>query len=152
MNVALNLQQLGLEVKMISRVGKDELGYKLKDFVKDYGLPLDLIQEDAEHSTGKVVVDNTDKENIRYEIIAPIAWDFISFSEVNQDDVNDAYAVMFGSMAVRYNHGWDTLHRLLHTSVLRIFDINLTVPVYDFKKIETMRGFTDILKINEDEL
>src|SRR5690554_3550023 len=90
MNVALNLQQLGLEVKMISRVGKDELGYKLKDFVKDYGLPLDLIQEDAEHSTGKVVVDNTDKENIRYEIIAPVAWDFISFSEGNQKAVNEA--------------------------------------------------------------
>lgn len=152
MNVALNLQQLGLEVQMISRLGNDEKGIALRNFVSSYGLPTTLIQTDTVHPTGKVVVDNRDRENIKYTIVSPVAWDYIDLGEENKKAVNDAAAFIFGSLSVRNNKSWDTLHQLLHTKTLKIFDINLRAPFYDFEKIEIVLGFTDILKINEEEL
>lgn len=152
MNVALHLKQLGLEVQMISRLGKDDYGNKLLGFVKSYGLKLDLIQEDLEHPTGMVLVNNTNRENIKYDIVAPSAWDFICLTEENQQAVTEADALVFGSLAVRNDVSWNTLYHLLQQPVLTIFDINLREPFIDFYKIESLLSYVDILKINEDEL
>ncbi|MFD2033524.1 carbohydrate kinase [Belliella marina] len=152
MNVALNLKQLGLDVEMISRLGNDAYGEKLKDFLRTYDLPLQLVQEDSEHPTGKVLVDNSDKENIKYEIVEPSAWDFIALTEANQKSVEQADALIFGSLGVRHEVSWKTLYHLVHQPVLTVFDINLRAPYIDFYKIDSLLGYTDILKINEDEL
>ncbi|MEB2773867.1 carbohydrate kinase [Algoriphagus sp. D3-2-R+10] len=152
MNVALHLKQLGLEVQMVSRLGNDEYGSKLLGFVKSYGLKPDLIQEDLEHPTGMVMVDKANKENIKYDIVAPSAWDFICLTEENLQAVSEADALVFGSLAVRNELSWKTLYHLVQQPVLTIFDINLREPFIDFIKIESLLGYADILKINEDEL
>ena len=152
MNVALNLHQLGLNSQLISAVGADEDGDKLLDFLRDFGLPLDLIQIKADQNTSKVLVDTSDSENIKYSIVSPVAWDFIQWSEENDKAVEDADAFVFGSLGVRNPESLKTLIKLLHHPTLRIFDANLRPPFYDFEVIETLLGFTDILKINEDEL
>lgn len=152
MNVALNLQQLGLDIKMISRLGKDDYGRRLLELLTGYGLDQSLIQEDDQHPTGKVLVDQTDPENIRYDIVAPSAWDFIDATPEIRKAVQEADAFVFGSLAVRNQVSWNTLYELIHLPVLKIFDINLRAPYYDFEQIEIMLGYTDILKINEDEL
>ena len=152
MNVALHLNQLGLDVQMISRLGKDDYGTKYLDFINSYDFPKTLVQEDLEHKTGTVTVHNEDPENIKYTIVSPVAWDFISLTDDNKNAVKDADAFIFGSLAVRNTVSWETLYQLLHLPTLKIFDINLRAPFFDFEKIELMLGFTDILKINEDEL
>ena len=48
MNVALHLNQLGLDVQMISRLGKDDYGTKYLDFINSYDFPTTLVQEDLE--------------------------------------------------------------------------------------------------------
>lgn len=152
MNVALHLKQLGLNSQMISRLGKDEHGKKLREFVEGYGLSTKLIQDDEEHRTGVVTVHNEDPENIRYTIVSPVAWDFIALDEENKAAVRNSDAFIFGSLAIRNKASWETLYHLLHKPTLKIFDINLRAPYFDFEKIEIILGFTDILKINEDEL
>lgn len=152
MNVALHLKQLGLDVKMISRLGKDVRGEKLLAFVKSYGLDTEEIQWDENHPTGTVTVDNKDPENIQYTINAPAAWDHITLSKTNSKTVNEADAFIFGSLGIRNQMSWDSLYHLVHAPVLKIFDINLRSPYYDFEQIEILLGYTDILKINEDEL
>lgn len=152
MNVALNLKQLGMDVEMISRLGKDEHGQKLKEFVKEYGLPLTQIQEDETYPTGKVIVNNADKENIKYEIIEPAAWDFITLTDKNLGVVQEAKTLIFGSLGVRNEESWKTLYHLVHQPLLTVFDINLRAPFIDFYKIDSLLGYSDILKINEDEL
>ena len=79
MNVALNLHQLGLNSRLISAVGQDQDGENLLAFLRDFGLPLDLIQVKEDHETSKVLVDTTDPENIRYTIVSPVAWDFVNW-------------------------------------------------------------------------
>ena len=152
MNVALHLQQLGLEAKLISRIGKDTKGEKIIAFVKSFGLTTEHIQEDGEHPTGTITIDDRDKENINYEITSPVAWDFIERKDADKIAVDDADAFVFGSLSIRNNTSWTTLVRLMRTSTLKIFDINLRPPYFDFEKIELLLGFTDILKINEHEL
>jgi fructokinase len=152
MNVALHLNQLGLDVKMISKVGNDDYGQKILNYVKDYGLDTSCIQCDEQLPTGTVQVDNTDVENIHYTIVAPVAWDHINLTNEALKAVQHADAFIFGSLSVRNHESWETLYHLLHEPVLKIFDINLRTPFYDFEQIEIILGYTDILKINEDEL
>jgi fructokinase len=152
MNVTLNLHQLGLNSQLISAVGADEDGAKLLGFLKDFGLPLDLIQVKEDQDTSKVLVDTSDPENIKYSIVSPVAWDFIHWTEENDKAVEDADAFVFGSLGVRNPESLKTLIKLLHHPTLRIFDANLRPPFYNFEVIETLLGFTDVLKINEDEL
>lgn len=152
MNVALHLSQLGLDVGLISRLGKDALGESLKEFVSTYSLDQRLIQWDTEYPTGIVQVDNSDPQNVNYTIVEPVAWDFIEWNDAIQQEVNQAHACIFGSLAARNQVSWDSLYQLLHSPVLKVFDINLRAPYYDFEQIEIILGYTDILKINEDEL
>ena len=152
MNVALNLHQLGLSSRLISAVGKDEDGQKLLAFLSEFGLPLDLIQTKEDHETSKVLVDTSDPENIKYTIVSPVAWDFVEWNDAMDTAVEEADAFVFGSLGVRYPESLKTLIKLLQHPTLRIFDANLRPPFYDFEVIETLLGFADILKINEDEL
>jgi fructokinase len=152
MNVALNLHQLGLDSRLISAIGDDEDGRNLLDFLTGFEMPLDLIQTNTEHETSKVLVDNSDPENIKYTIVSPVAWDFIELNEEMDKAVEDADAFVFGTLGVRNTESLKTLLHLLRHPVLRVFDANLRPPFYDFEVIETLLGFADILKINEDEL
>jgi len=151
-NVALNLHQLGLNSRLISAVGKDGDGEKLLEFLGEFGLPLDLIQTKEDHETSKVLVDTADPENIKYTIVSPVAWDFVTWNESMDKAVEEADAFVFGTLGVRNAESLKTLIKLLHHPTLRIFDANLRPPFYDFEVIETLLGFADILKINEDEL
>lgn len=152
MNVALNLHQLGLNSRLISAIGNDNDGRNLLEFLSSFEIPLDLIQTNSEHETSRVLVDNSDLENIKYTIVSPVAWDFIQWNEEMDQAVEDADAFVFGSLGVRNTESLKTLLHLLRHPVLRVFDANLRPPFYDFEVIETLLGYADVLKINEDEL
>ncbi|RAI91599.1 carbohydrate kinase family protein [Algoriphagus yeomjeoni] len=152
MNVTLNLHQLGLKSRLISAIGNDIDGQKLLDFLETFNLPVDLIQVNEEHETSKVLVNDDDPENIKYTIVSPVAWDFIQWNNEIDEAVATSDAFVFGTLGVRNSASLTTLLRLLHHKTLRIFDANFRPPFYDFEIIENLLGFTDILKINEDEL
>uniref|UniRef100_UPI004048E997 carbohydrate kinase family protein n=1 Tax=Algoriphagus sp. TaxID=1872435 RepID=UPI004048E997 len=152
MNVALHLHQLGLPTRLISAVGKDADGEKLLDFLRSFNLPLDWVQVKEAQDTSKVVVDTRDPENIRYDILKPVAWDFLEWSTEQDQIVAEADAFLFGTLGARHPESLATLLKLLRHPTLRIFDANLRPPHYSFDVIETLLGYTDILKINEEEL
>jgi fructokinase len=130
MNVALHLHQLGLPTRLISAVGKDADGEKLLDFLRSFNLPLNLVQVHENHSTSQVVVDTREQDRI----------------------VEESDAFLFGTLGARHPESLATLLKLLRHPTLRVFDANLRPPHYSFEVIETLLGYTDILKINEDEL
>lgn len=152
MNVALHLKQLGVEVQLISKVGNDPQGKLLLAFIEDYQLPKDFIQIDPQRATGQVIIDVTDKENIAYEIVSPVAWDEINLTKANNKQVSEADALVFGSLSVRNDTSWETLQALVQHDVIKIFDLNLRSPFINFDKIDYLLRHTCILKINEDEL
>ncbi|WP_215223479.1 carbohydrate kinase family protein [Echinicola shivajiensis] len=152
MNVALHTQYLGLETSFISRIGNDNWGKELIDFVESKSLNTDLVQMDEHYDTSRVLVDDTDKENIKYEIVEPVAWDFIQWTKEMQQKVDKADAFIFGSLAARSEDSRTTLFKLLETPVLKILDINLRAPYFEASLLEKLLKKADILKINDDEL
>jgi len=152
MNVALNLRQLGLNSQMISKVGDDQPGKELLAYLKNREVNIDLLAIDQELPTGKVIVNDKDHQNVKYEIVAPVAWDRIEWTPEMQEAVDQADAFIFGSLAARDPISCDTLRKLLQTNTLKIFDINLRAPHYDMEELEELLVYTDILKVNEEEL
>lgn len=152
MNVALHLQHLGLDVSMISRLGSDKLGKKLLKFIKNYHLNQDLIQLDTDLPTGTVLVNDSDPENIKYEIVRPAAWDNIQWTEETALQVKRADAFVFGSLAAREQSSREALFKYLSLDTLKILDINLRQPYYSPELLELLLLKCDILKINEEEL
>lgn len=152
MNVALHLHYLGAEVDFISKIGHDKEGQKLLEFLNRFGLPTQAIQTSQSLPTGKVLVNDDDKENIQYEIVRPAAWDGIKWSEKLQGIVDRSDALVFGSLAAREETSRNTLFQLLETSALKVLDINLRAPFYSFELLQKLLFRTDILKVNEEEL
>jgi fructokinase len=152
MNVALHLTRLGVEAQLLSRVGDDDMGRELLGYLAAQGLNTDRMQIDRHYPTGTVIVDIADPREVQYEIVEPVAWDFIDIDhrQARSAGVNDA--IVFGSLAGRNEVSRGSLMRLIEHAGLRIFDVNLRPPFIDRDIIETLLARTDWVKLNGREL
>src|SRR6476660_9783994 len=76
-NFAFHCHQLGHPAVIVSRVGDDDLGRRLRAEVRRLGLSDEYIQADREHPTGTVHVSVDADGRPTYAIAEPVAWDFI---------------------------------------------------------------------------
>lgn len=152
MNVAVQLNNFGVNAEMISRIGKDELGEELLSFLKNKGMDCHLIQKDDKHGTGVVTVYFDNEKDVRYTIEFPAAWDYIETTEQAKEDVTQADAIVFGSLACRNDISRNTLKELLKTAKIKIFDVNLRPPHYTKARLEELMSLSDIVKMNDTEL
>lgn len=152
MNVSIRLQSLGIPAKIISRTGNDGPGKALLEIIRSKGVDISLIQQDEELSTGEVLVKLDKAGTASYEIVYPSAWDKIRLSEENTNAVNEADALVFGSLACRDEVSKNTLFRLLEHAAYKIFDINLRAPFYSPALVEDLMNKADFIKMNDEEL
>ncbi len=152
MNVATHLQNLGLPAAMISSVGQDALGQELKDFLISKNCNTAYIQQHATLGTGIVKVTLSENLDASYDIVQPIAWDFIDLTNETTNLVSQAKALVFGTLVCRNSHSYHTLLQLLAVSNLKIYDVNLRSPHYSQAIIESLLQQADIVKMNDDEL
>ena len=152
MNVAFQANQLGLSAKMVSRVGADDWGAELLDFLNDKGVSTQFVQTDSQHPTGLVNVTLDSKGSPAYEIVQPSAWDFIASDPALHDAVAAADALVFGSLACRSDRTQSTLLELLDVAALRVFDVNLRRPFFSQNLLDTLLSKADIVKLNDEEL
>lgn len=151
MNVAVHANQLGLQATMISAVGDDELGEGITSFLSSRGLSVSNIQKN-EYQTGIVEVTLDAKGSPSYEIIQPVAWDFIRLTENAKKAVQEADALVFGSLALRNEVSKNTLFALQAEAKLKILDINLRKPFYTPELADELFKVADIVKVNDEEL
>lgn len=152
MNVAFHANQLGIAAQMISKVGKDKLGKHLIDLLNQKGVDTTLVQTDDIYSTGTVKVTLDAKGSPSYEIVAPVAWDFIHANTANKTAVQTADAFVFGSLAARNETTRNTLLELLKLAKLKVFDVNLRSPFYTKLLLTQLLHQADIVKMNDEEL
>jgi fructokinase len=152
MNVAIHLKNFGNNATIISRVGTDDLGAELVDFVKENGLDTQFIQHGQIHLTGVVKVNMDDKNNVSYKIVQPVAWDYILLENDAAEAVKNSDCFVFGSLAARSEQSFDTLKKLLTIAPFKVLDINLRPPYYNKEIIEYLLQNTDLLKLNHLEL
>ena len=77
MNVARHLAQQGADVLFASRVGSDESGKGLIEFLKQGGLYSSLVQTDNDLPTCEVTVQLDAHGHATYIIPQPVSWDNI---------------------------------------------------------------------------
>jgi fructokinase len=152
MNVAVHLRKFGFQPKLISRVGNDELGKRLLDFLAGKGIDTQDIQTDDTYPTGVVNVRIAANGDAKYDIVFPSAWDFISYSGESAQQEKGGQILVFGSLASRNDDSQNTLFKLLQKTDVALFDVNFREPYYSRSLIELLLHKSDIVKLNEHEL
>ena len=151
MNVAVHLRNFGLNANLISRVGTDDLGRELLTFLRAKSLPTAYLQLDHVNLTGVARANLTDRNEVVYRILQPVAWDFIEY-EPSLTAFYQKSILVYGSLVARNQTSRQTLHRLLDQAALKVFDVNLRAPHYTPAEVTYLLSRADILKINHNEL
>ena len=154
-NVAFHAQQLGLSAAIASRVGQDELGTELCQFLVSQGLNTDFVQRDNNRQTGTVTVWPGPDSEINYCFLANSAWDFLQPESELLDAIRSADAVCFGTLAQRRPMTRATIQRCLQVASNRcliVFDVNLRPPFVVKEWVAKSFERATIVKLNSDEV
>lgn len=152
MNVAYHLHKQHKNPAVITRIGNDDKGKELIDIFSVNGICTDFFQLDNEHGTGKVFAKPNEQHEVLYDIVKPVAWDFIEKEDTLDTLVSNADYFVFGSLSARSPVSKNTLLQLLESAKTKVLDINLRPPHYDRKIVEELLGKADFLKLNLAEL
>ncbi len=151
-NVAYHLHKHKKEPTVITCIGNDEDGRQLRNVFSARGIDTSFFVTDNAHETGKVYGVADASHNMHYDIVQPVAWDFITWDATAEQLVKDASCFVYGSLAARNEVSRNTLMRLLDTANKKVFDINLRPPHYNKEVLSELLQKADILKMNEEEL
>lgn len=152
MNVAYHAKQFGMDAQMISAVGNDDLGEKLVTFLQQKGIPTNFIHTNYTFDTSTVQVTLNEKGSASYEIVEPVAWDFLFVDADREQAVANANFLLFGSLICRSEANLKTILSLIEKAQKVVFDVNLRAPFYSQALIETLLQKADIVKMNDEEL
>jgi len=149
-NVAWHLQAFGLSPLMISSIGEDDLGKKVKSAMQDWNMDTMGLQLDPEHPTGSVDIE-FDNGEPRYTIVEHRAYDYIDAALLPSSAENSV--LYHGSLALRNQTSREALEKLksLHTGSL-FMDVNLRDPWWQKAFVLKLADDADWVKLNEDEL
>jgi fructokinase len=138
-----------------SRVGRDPLGDESLQRLSELGLNPGFVQQDSNYATGIVKVEVDPAGQPKFEILRPVAWDFLEFTPDWQGLAQKADAVCFGSLAQRSPQSRTTILSFLHAmrpSAVRIFDVNLRQNFYSRQVLEESLALATLVKLNHEEL
>ncbi|MET4105675.1 carbohydrate kinase [Hymenobacter sp. UYP22] len=152
LNVAVHLHNFGLEAHIISRVGHDDLGAELLTFVESKRISTHYVQQGETHLTGVVKANVSNSMEVTYQIVKPVAWDYIQYDAALSELVQQADAFVYGSLAARHAPSRETLYRLLQQASLKVFDVNLRPPHYSRDVVSYLLNQADVVKLNHHEL
>lgn len=138
-----------------SRVGKDSLGNEATTRLNQLGLSSEFVQWDEHHPTGTVRVDVDQAGQPKFEILEPVAWDFLECTDSWRDLAAQADAVCFGSLAQRLPSSRNTIMSFIaatRADAVRVFDVNLRQNFYSKPVLEQSMKLATIVKLNHEEL
>lgn len=153
LNVAIHLKRQGLNPIIVSSLGNDSNGQKLREFLQKSGLSPGYLQEDDELPTSQVLVHLDSAKNATYEICEPVAWDNILFNKNLKFLAGKTTLIVFGTLAMRNKTTRETLLKFIEKSpAKRFLDVNLRPPFDRKEVVEQMLFLANYAKLNDDEL
>ena len=152
LNVAARMSSFGIDTGMISKIGNDEEGELLLQFLEERKVDTSLIIRDPELPTGIVEVKLDKSGSASYTINYPAAWDKIEISEAMLEKVKHADCLICGSLVCRDDTSRDSLFQLLKYAKFKVIDLNLRPPYYSEKLLISLMEQADLIKFNDDEL
>src|SRR5699024_8415905 len=152
LNVCYHLNKLGINSSIVTQIGSDPDGIEILNELKRLGVSDEFCAISPYKPTSTVNVKVTEPEQISYEIVEDVAWDYIKCTDDIKKLVTNASGLVFGSLIARNEMSRRTLFGLIKKSNYRIFDVNLRYPFYSKDLICSLLEETDLLKLNEDEI
>ena len=150
LNVAINLHRLGAPVRLVSRVGDDDLGKRLLENLEAIGVMTKHVGKSDELPTGRVDVAGTDAAP-EYLIRKPAAWDAIELDHSVIDELAGG-VVVFGTLAQRDQRSRRAIQTLAAAAATAVLDVNLRAPFDSADIVQQSLTLVDVLKLNENEL
>jgi len=154
LNFAYRVNSLGHPSIIVSRLGKDDLGSKVREQIINLGMDDTCLQWDDAYPTGTVDIYFDEDKNPNYTIIDNVAYDYIESSTDLENIVKNADCLCFGTLAQR-----NTVSRQSLLSLLSIFsgkfallDINLRKNCYSAETLKISLEQANVLKLNDEEL
>ncbi len=152
LNVAFHLKKLEIDTQFITRLGRDEMGIQILEFIDKLGFDNSLIQIDKNFKTGEVNISLDKSKSANYIIKYPCAWDKIEMSDDYIKIVENSDFFVFGSLISRDEISKGTLLKLISHANFKIFDVNVREPYYDFELISFLMQESNMIKFNEEEI
>ena len=153
-NVAFHAAQLGAGGIVCSRVGCDEAGDALIEYLRGRGMDCAMIQRDPVHPTGTVTVNTTQADHPSYIIHEDVAWDHITLDRPLEHTARCVSAVCFGTLAQRMPRARDTIQQCLRASgnAMLVYDVNLRPPWFTPESIDLSLQRCHVVKLNHSEV
>ncbi len=151
-NVAYHLKAQGLEARVITRVGPDDLGVATLERLAALGLDLSWVQRDEELATGRVLVSFGPDNEPNFEIVAPTAWDAIDPDQALAAVGETPFSLVFGTLAQRAPRSRAAIRALWGRAQTCFYDVNLRPPFTTRELVLESLAAAHIVKVNEDEL
>lgn len=155
-NFSFHLKKLGMPVHFVSKVGRDESGRQIIEFLQMHGFEKNDIQVDDLYPTGKVHVELDNAAIPTFNIEKNAAYDRIGFNDQLARLMNRRpKMIYFGTLIQRTAKAYGMIQKLLyhrHTHTKAFYDINLRDNSYTEAIITASLKQSDIVKMNLEEL
>ena len=151
-NVAYHLGKQGIHAPVITRIGTDEQGAELRQLFDKKGVDTTWFQSDNTYGTGKVYARPLENHDVDYDIVQPVAWDYIAWEPGFEHLLENAAFLVYGSLAARGTTSRNTLFQILEMRCQKAFDLNLRAGFYSRQLITQLIGKADFVKMNRSEL
>jgi fructokinase len=157
-NLAVQAQQLlrplGGSAVVVSAVGQDELGERLRRELADREMSTQFVQETSEFPTGKVRVTVDEAGHPEFEIAEHVAWDHIRPTDSAKRLASRCAAICFGTLAQRSPESRSTIRQLLAAApqAWRVCDLNLRQQFYSADVIAGSFQLANVMKLSAAEL
>ena len=149
-NVAWHLQAFGQAPLLVSRVGNDSLGCRIRSAMQDWDMDCTGLQLDSVHATGTVQVTVNAGEP-DFDIVSDRAYDFIDHNTI--PSLGSVSLLYHGSLALRNPVSRNTLTALgQHCNAPVFVDVNLRSPWWDKDAVRLLLRNARWVKLNADEL
>ena len=151
-NVAYHLHDLKMDIKLVTRVGKDKLGGSTIQLIESLGIPSQGIQKDPEYQTGQVLVSVDQNNEPHFDIVAPAAWDFIDTRLALKFIGDEPFSLIYGTLAQRHATSRAAIRGLWQKATTRLYDINIRPPFTTRELVVDSLEAADVIKMNENEI
>lgn len=152
-NVAWHLQGFGVKPMLVSRVGDDAAGDRVRDAMAAWGMDQSGIQTDRDHPTGAVDIHFSGNQH-RFDIFANQAYDYISAEQLAASVVQGETELIYqGTLIMRTERMRGSLARFLGQTDAPLFvDINLREPWWRAEDLPGLLHRANWVKVNDEEL
>jgi len=152
-NVAWHLQGFGYKPLMLSRVGNDVRGKKIRNVMQQWGMDTRGLQIDSSYPTGMVSISHGE-HGPKFQIEPNQAYDHILLDDTLANLTNNEFALLLhGTLAIRSETSRQSLVSLRGQLQLPVLaDLNLRTPWWNPSIVEDTLKNTRWVKVNDEEL